>query len=170
MAKNFVYYVLKTYGINEIFFEQLNEACLELERGMSLINEIRKKYKMLHQLLLDQRILENTDAEETEYTFASGDKEVRTFGFLGYGYNVMSIPMNEIERMGKWLQDNQGIDIPQNFYNKKIKRVVYSIEQVKECAQMSKQPLSLVNRAYEVIKSIISRTKETNKRQEESER
>lgn len=157
-------------GFNEEFFEQLNEASLEVEQGKPLINEIRKKYKMLQQLLIDERVLENSDEKETEYSFSSGGKEVRTWGFLRYGYNVINIPMNEIERMGEWLYSNPGVKIPGNFCSGKITRVTYPVEQVKEKARVSRLPLKLINQAYEWIKSAITREKVTNKIQEESVR
>lgn len=157
-------------GFNEKNFELLNEVYLELEQGKLPISEIKKKYKMLCQLLTDHRVLERTDAEETEYSFSNGDKEVRAWGFLQYGYNVINIPISEIERMGEWLHNNPEEKIPNDFYGEKITKITYLIEQVKEKARVSKLPLKLINQAYEWIRNLITGKGITSNTQEESER
>ena len=150
------------YGFNPNIFEKLNDVCTELDRGRTIVSEIKMKYKMLLNLLLDNRIVENSDTESLEYSFDNEGTEVRTVGFLKYAHKVINIPMNEIERMGKWLQDNQEMDIPKHFYSNNFKRVRYSIEHIKKYAKDSKQPLSSINKAYEVIKSVISQTRQKN--------
>lgn len=147
-------------GFNEAFFEQLNTTCSELEQGEPTSDEIKEKYKMLRVLLIDERITKET--EDTEYSFQIGDNDIRTLGFLEYGYNIINIPIKEVERMGRWLCNNPEVKLPSDFCGEKITRKTYPLEWLKEKARASKFPLKSINQAYEWIRNAI-KSKEVTK-------
>lgn len=160
--------MLWKFGNNEKFFQNINEECIELEQGKALSQEIRKKYDMLRIILTDDR--RRNMIEHSQYNFADiGDPNIKTIDFCKYGRKLCSIPIDEIERMWESLNNNPGYEIPIDFYTRGIGEINCSIKNVKEVAEKSKQPLSFIKRAFEIIEDI-RLGKKREKEQKRSER
>lgn len=168
MDKSFCVLCAKEFGNNEKFFEGINEECMQLSQNKPLVPEIRKRYDMLRIMLIDERAQKY--GSSSQYRFYIGDEKIDAVGFFKYGRKLINIPNSEIERMGECFINNPGNEMPIDFYGKEIEEEKCSIKDLKKIAQSSKQPLSLIKRAFEIIRNVISDKKETNKVLEESGR
>ena len=162
-----MYYVLKKIGKNEKFFEQINEECAELETRNQVNSKIKHKYEMIKNLLLEDRAKRYTN--HTQYCFSNDDENITAIGFFKYGERSVSIPKDEIIRMGEDIISSTDTELPQSFYGEKIKVIRQPINVLKQIAKISKQPLNLINKSFETIKLAISGRNRKNKRIEERE-
>jgi len=134
----------------------------------SPITKMRKKYEMLRTMLIDDRAKQYGKA--SQYNFEIGDESVLAIGFFNYGRRKVQIPNSEIERMGETLINNPGAEMPMDFYTDKIQKVECSIDSVKEVAQKSRQPLSLIRGVYKIIENAKNAIFNKSTEQGESER
>lgn len=157
-GKRFCTLLANEVGNNENFFEGINR---QLEKEKTTNTTLKRKYQGLISILQDERAPQYTS--DTQYCFSIGDKNIRTFGFFKYGNRWVNIPVESIGRMEEILLSNPKQEIPTNFYDEGIKVITYPIEELKERAKSSLQPLDVIKSVVKTIKNTFFKAKDKSK-------